>query len=936
MIKRLLLIFALVTPCQGVEAPPKYLNAWGGLDTYHDSAQIADTDASALSNVLTDRRFLEKRTGSELFQTLLAGWSVLYMQEFVASSKTRYIIGHASSTVYASDTATAFAAISTTTLGYNLDCASAYGKEYCVDGFATPWGWNGTAVTRLSSAPICTFLEFADERLYCANTTAGDSRVHASAYGDPADWTVPATSPLPADVPNLFTFQRTDGEGITCFKVTPWGKFVGKRHSTHILKGQDNDSYYKRIIDPGIGCVDDRSVQMVDGVLMWLALEGVYAWEGSGKPELISQDIDAEIKAARQLVSNKANWVQTSQADWQLGVLNASGPGALVSETITPGSITPSSWTAIDTSSTDFAGGQLVNVISTSPLYMDNVTLDGESFTDGNYTSNPVWTVYSGTWEVPSTSKYLQNTAVAGYIYTPSVLAYGDWYFDINRGIQTNAVVYFINNNAYPNLSYSYFLIVSYRDTDGGKLNLVKNSTGTAVVMCEIPGIPDNTWATVHVNRTTAGLFTVTTPQGSCSATETTITSSTYMTCGAQANSGASFDNFYGNLYKPSGTYTSKWFDTGLSTPTGGPFVYGDYAPSGSTVAYSLRNSTDSAGGDAPSWVWVSSNTSGGYRFPSSKRYWQYKADMSTSYSTQTVVLSSVTLVARTTAEYYSDVKYIAATPITWLTLDATESADGGSLSYWTRASTGSFTKSSSTPTWVAQTNHLQVTASTGSYYQWKTLFNVPSGSNAVTINDVATNWQEGSASPVASLVWDHRYHLCVMNSSTTAKNDRCWVYQRNKRWTHFDGPNYSALTLFNNEPLAGSAGTDGAIDKIMRPGVYSDKGAAIDAYWETPDYTWEQPNHTKTLRNVWFDAQYLAGGKLDIGYAMDRGTVFTSTSTTLDSTAGYVAKRVEGLVDGYANGRYVRLRFGNDILDQYFRLNTVTIYGEVSPLISD
>ena len=933
MIKKLLFIFALVTPCQGVEAPPKYLNAWGGLNVYSDSAKVADTDATALSNVLTDRGYLEKRTGSELFQTLLAGWSVLYMQEFVASSKTRYIIAHASSNVYASDTAAAFAVISTTTAGYNVDCTSAYGKEYCVDSVATPWGWNGTAVTRLSSAPICTFLEFADERLYCANTTAGDSRVHASAYGDPADWTVPATSPLPADVPNLFTFQRTDGEGITCFKVTPWGKFVGKRHSTHILKGQDNDSYYKRIIDPSIGCVDDRSVQMVDGVLMWLALEGVYAWAGSGKPELVSQDIDSEIKAARQLVSNKASWVQTSQSDWQLGVLNASGPGALVSETITPGSITPSSWTAIDTSSADFAGG--VFDINVSSIVTDgDVTLRYEDFADLNYTANPVWTVVEGSG-LDASSGYLQNLNYPGFVRADVSHGQivGQWEFDFYRS--TTADYSLFNFGRDPSdIQFGKGYGLQIRQSPS-TVRLVRSYGGTISdsILCEFTAQPDSSWAYYKITRSSSGNFTVTTLSTGCSATDTTYTIGSFIQVLLSEKCGV--DNIK-NLFKSTGTYTSKWFDTGLSTPTGGPFVYGDYAPAGSTVTYSLRNSTDSAGGDNPSWTTVTSSVSGNYRYPSSKHYWQYKADLSTSYSTQTVVLSSVTLMARTTAEYYSDVKYVAYSPITWMTFDANESADGGSLSYWTRASTATFTKSSSTPTWVAQTNHLQVTASTGSYYQWKTLFNVPSGSNAVTINDVTTNWQEGSAGPVASLVWDHRYHLCVMNASDATINDRCWVYQRNKRWTHFDGPNYSVLTLFNNEPLAGSANTDGAIDKIMRPGVYSDKGVAIDAYWIGPDMTWEQPNHTKTLRNVWLDAQYLSGGTLDIGYAMNRGTVFTSTTTTLDSTSGYVSKRVENLVDGYATGRYIRLRFGNDTLDKYFRLNTFTIYGEVDPLISD
>jgi len=174
------------------------------------------------------------------------------------------------------------------------------------------------------------------------------------------------------------------------------------------------------------------------------------------------------------------------------------------------------------------------------------------------------------------------------------------------------------------------------------------------------------------------------------------------------------------------------------------------------------------------------------------------------------------------------------------------------------------------------------------------------------------------------------------MNSSTTLVNDRCWVYQKNRKWTHFDGPNYSALELFNNEPLAGSANTDSYVYKIMRPGIYSDNGVAIDAYWETPDFTWEQPNHMKTLRDVWIDADYDSGGVLSVGYAMNKSSVFTSTTTTLDSTVGYVSKKVDNLVDGYALGRYVRLRFGNDILDRYFRLNTSTMYGEVNPLTSD
>jgi len=407
-------------------------------------------------------------------------------------------------------------------------------------------------------------------------------------------------------------------------------------------------------------------------------------------------------------------------------------------------------------------------------------------------------------------------------------------------------------------------------------------------------------------------------------------------TGGASCN----FDNIYisGNFINQAGTFTSPIFDTALSTPVGGPFSFSDTVPAGSTIAYSVRGSTAGNNTAWNAWTLVSTTTSGAYRMSSvdGKRYWQYKANFSTSYSTQTPALNDVTLMARTTAEYYSDVKFIGPAISNWITFDSNESTDGGSLSYWTRTSMTAFTKSAASPAWVPQTNHLRVAASTGTYYQWRTLFNVPSGSNTVTINDVTTNWQEGAAAPVASLVWDHRYHLCVMNAASATSNDRCWVYQRNKKWTHFDGPNYAALTLFNNEPLAGSANTDGKIYRIMRPGVYNDDHVAIDAYWETPDFTFDAPNHQKDLKEVWIDGTYNIGGTLDVGYALNRSAVVTSTATTLDSTVNYVSKRVESLVDGYASGRYVRLRYGNDTIDQYFRLNTTTIYADIQPLIPD
>ena len=47
-------------------------------------------------------------------------------------------------------------------------------------------------------------------------------------------------------------------------------------------------------VSNGIGCVSHRTIaQSKDGLLMWLAQDGVYAWTGSGRPQKVSSQVDA-------------------------------------------------------------------------------------------------------------------------------------------------------------------------------------------------------------------------------------------------------------------------------------------------------------------------------------------------------------------------------------------------------------------------------------------------------------------------------------------------------------------------------------------------------------------------------------------------------------------------------------------------------------------
>ena len=70
--KWLLLLALLASPLRADEPVKFDPGQFGGLDTFHDSAAIGDTDAQDAENVLTDGGYLEKRTGNRRSATLLA------------------------------------------------------------------------------------------------------------------------------------------------------------------------------------------------------------------------------------------------------------------------------------------------------------------------------------------------------------------------------------------------------------------------------------------------------------------------------------------------------------------------------------------------------------------------------------------------------------------------------------------------------------------------------------------------------------------------------------------------------------------------------------------------------------------------------------------------------------------------------------------------
>jgi len=106
---------------------------------------------------------------------------------------------------------------------------------------------------------------------------------------------------------------------------------------------------------------------------------------------------------------------------------------------------------------------------------------------------------------------------------------------------------------------------------------------------------------------------------------------------------------------------------------------------------------------------------------------------------------------------------------------------------------------------------------------------------------------------------------------------------------------------------------------------VYKDDATAIDGYWESKDFG--HPDKKFRWYEVEFDAK---GDTVDVAYSSDFGATFTGSKTfTLTTTwARYT------FFLGTITHNYIRFRFRNNVINEYFELRAITLkFSEVEDI---
>jgi hypothetical protein len=922
---------------------PTTVSEFGGLNLLNDSTAIGN-DAQKAQNVITDNGYLEKRPGNEILGTILPGYPVKYVTDWVSPQGTRFLIAHASNTVYETDFSAAPVALSAAQPLFNITSVPAFARIYFADGYRAPWFWNGTTTGTVVSAsgtaaPICTYLAYKDSRIYCANIpNEGTSRVRVSSTGGAGYWVVPPDVASVDNAPSVFDFTPDDGDSIKCMQTTPWGMFVGKQYSSWMIKGTGNLSYELRILDPKVGCKDNRSVQMVYGVLEWLSNDGVYAYDGSGPPRLISRELDPLIANLPYTSYGTKFWLNNVQADWEAGNLTASGPGAPLSSTISPGSVVSSQTFFVDNTTTTFATGTMVNVstretntlamsVTTNTVYGGMVTPSSAAWNvvGSDYCSADFYYVGIGTNGVSEHGCSGNVIVRCPLNATNCIYTYG---YNSGGSNFTNAMAIVKDGTTGSTLAS---LVIGKNSSANNPIQFI--SLSTSVYICFFPSdqiIPAIMPANCSNSPIPSIRQAMATPQGFSIVIDVDWYNNLH-----------TISNIRISSYAPSGSYISSTFDASFSTPTMG--VANISLSSNSIAAITLQQETSSDGTNwsAPTTLTQGSVATGG------SRYWRYLQNFTTTSGTQTATSSGInSLTAATTGYYNSAVHFIGNKITSYGILTVTQATPNGStVTYSVRATTYSFNDVSgiNLPWTTVTANQIPgIAVSTPTYFQYRSLLDFNNADLSPSIDRIQVNWNEGSGNPVSSGVFDRRYHLCLTLSATSLYPDTCLIRQKNGKWVTWTGPSVGAMGNYNYTLVAADGTSSSKIWTVMSPGVYSDDGAAIDSQWVSDDFTNGVIFNSKVLHEFWVDATPVKSSSVTISYQMDKNASFHDYQFTLDNGSAIdTTIRPVGMVQsgslnkfipitsGYDIGRYTRVKFSDLLNNNYWRVNGYLMFME-------
>lgn len=887
-----------------------------GLNNADSSIMIGDSEAQDLSNVdITDNGFgIKKRDGYSQFKTVVSStWGVRGGYYFRDTTSTDCIIHTNNRTVYVSKNGGNYTSIVTTdTAGSYYDFTDSNGYLWRANSNNDEiFRYSGSVVTYYPSHPKGNQIEALPDRLVISGVTANPNRVYFSAAADFTDFTtgILETSPFTEDI-------GMPGQNVTALKYAFGRLLIWTRDTMVMWTGSSQFDGVIEDISATVGTSQPNSIIYDQGIVSFQGNDGHFYQYDGNTLQKISDKITGSVDDFAK--GSVKSWSQTTQTDFESGTLTGD-----LSATLDVGSVVPSTWTDTDTSDIDFSAGAHTNTTTTTlsgSVYLDprNSYSTFDNFTDGNYTSNPVW-VSTGSAAPTVTSGILNLfdpvSALNVQLYTTaSTAAFGTWQVWLSTNDATGsgqATLLFtpISSGFSGILAVNgYQVLVAPSFVGLRRLN----SSGWTTLFSSATTAITATNSTMTFTRDYAGNMTVSingTLYGS--ATDITYTSSTMMQI---SNGGGGDGYFIDNILTPdvsiSGNFISQSLNTSLSSAAW-LSSSANHTTNNGTVSYETRSSSDSS-----TWSsWATLSTGSASVSPWNK-YIQYKV----SFTGDTVTpkypyFSDITLSARqSTGTFISQVKEVGTSISSWGNFTADSSGDG-TIAYFVRTATSSAMLDSAS--WVSVTDNSQITASTNPFVQVKATFTITAATQVPTLENFTIFWNEGTLTRTYGISdKNHRLFWSLAENGSTANNATYIYDMRFTAWLKYsaaiDSPAKVGDYIYFGDTSIG--------DVYIYPSGSTDDGTAITAYWKSKDFLGSDPFSEKIWKSYSVLAKTDAGSNFDLTYSTNMATGSLRNYSLTDSASATI-KRINTLFPTGTVSSFLNLKFSNDDSDAPFEI---------------
>lgn len=909
-----------IIPCSGASIG---INQFSGLDTQDNPSALQPSQSQDLQNVRLQPggRSVFKRDGEGLFQALpsFSTSPVHGGYHFQQSGGSDVQLWGSDFGLFASVGDSSFVKVASGTIGATWQCTDNLGFAYCVtNANDTPVKTDGTTANTSyqSVIPSGSIIASTPLQLVVAGVSGSPSTLFFSANNNFLNF---AIGPLATDP--YQEIINSPGSRLTHMGYYFGNLYWWKDQSCGYVSGSASQGTVGiTIVSNQIGTLDNSSafwnpttydlgnkfnsgaqttssgnpyfneMSSLGGIFTRGQDNHFYQYDGYSLTRL-SRIITPNVTTSSRRKAN--SWTQTTQTDLQSGSIV---PAPNLSTSLSPGDVIVSSFQAVENSSTQWTSGSTNN----TTIYPSSITLTLNN--SGNITNPDFESSFTGTWTdtgntgagsgkfrqtttsgllcgdgstviLPKSGSQMAGTDPTGFTITdtPTLTFQAlDQNFNIIQSIPLSpigricswvqATMTPINSNLGKRVTFQ----VTRDDT--GVDTSIQNFPGTYIWGGPI---------SIYFNSGCTGT-------GSCASQITSVF----------------IDNItLGSSTITSGSFTSQVYNTGFTSATYSLSGF-SWTANTSTPTFNLQTSKNSTG------PWRSILTSSATNAVGDQ-FVQYTSTISigSSDNAQTFI-SSVTIIARSTGTYYSAVNN-APNLSRWNSFTTDDIFPGiSSVTYYTRASTNTFTVLSSTPAWVLQTKNATVAASTGTFMQMRGDFYLSAATETPTLNDFTFNWFEGTASDKAYINYfqDAIWFSVSSGSGTSSNNTIFYLDLLNNTWLK-DTISANGFAVENNalyigDPLSSNVYKFG--------GVTTDNGSAIRAYWKSMDFTGQDP----TVQNSWEQADFSfaeASTTVSFIYNVDQSSP-TTVLLPLFSPNHSIVKRGLALANGKI-GTYYNFR---------------------------